>query len=287
MAVGREIRGKIKSVKNTQKITRAMEMVAASKMRKAQDRMNSARPYAEKMRNVIGHIARAHAEYKHPYLIERDAKRVGFIIISSDRGLCGGLNSNMFRATVIAMREWRGKNVEIDLCPIGAKAGAFFRRHGGKVLASTSHLGDTPEVADLIGTVKVMLDAYNEERIDRLFMVYNRFVNTMTQKAQVEQLLPLPPAEDERLEHHWDYLYEPEAKEVMDTILGRYIESLVYQGVVENLACEQAARMVAMKNASDNAGKLIDELQLAYNKARQAAITTELADIVGGAAAVT
>ena len=286
MAVGREIRGKIKSVKNTQKITRAMEMVAASKMRKAQDRMNSARPYAEKMRNVIGHMARAHTEYKHPYLVEREAKRVGFIIISSDRGLCGGLNSNMFRATVIAMREWRGNNVEIDLCPIGAKAGAFFRRHGGQVLAKTSHLGDTPEVADLIGTVKVMLDAYSEGQIDRLFMVYNRFINTMTQRAEVEQLLPLPPAEDERLEHHWDYLYEPEAKEVMETILGRYIESLVYQGVVENLACEQAARMVAMKNASDNAGKLIDELQLAYNKARQAAITTELADIVGGAAAV-
>lgn len=286
MAVGKEIRVKINSIKNTRKITRAMEMVAASKMRKAQGRMNAARPYAQKMRNVIAHLAHAHPEYKHPYMQERSGKRVGLIIISSDRGLCGGLNSNMFRNVIGEMKRWHDDGNEIDLCTIGAKASGFFSRLGGKVVAQTSHLGDAPQIADLIGTVKVMLDAYDEGRISRLHLVYNQFVNTMSQRPSVEQLLPIVPSGDEQLKHHWDYLYEPEAKDVLTQLLTRYIESLVYQGVVENLACEQAARMVAMKSASDNAGDLINELQLIYNKARQAAITQEIAEIVGGAAAV-
>ena len=264
-----------------------MEMVAASKMRKAQERMAAARPYAQKIRNVIGHLAHAHPEYKHPYLQDREVKKgVGFIVISSDRGLCGGLNSNMFKATVRAMREWNDKDVKIELCTIGAKANAFFKRLGGNVLAQTSHLGDAPQVSDLIGVVKVMLDAYDQGRIDRLFVVYNEFVNTMTQRPNVEQLLPIHGVDDPQLKHHWDYLYEPDAKDVLDGLLMRYIESLVYQGVVENLSSEQAARMVAMKSASDNAGDLIGDLQLAYNKARQAAITQELSEIVAGAAAV-
>ncbi len=286
MAVGKEIRTKIKSIKNTQKITRAMEMVAASKMRKAQDRMEASRPYSEKMRNVIGHLAHAHPEYKHPYMVEREAKRVGFIIISSDRGLCGGLNNNMLRASVIAMKEWNDKGIKIDLCTIGKKANAFFGRMGGRILAEKSGLGDAPQIADLIGVVKVMLDAYDKGELDRLYLVYNEFVNTMTQKPQTMQLLPIQAEPEEELKHHWDYLYEPEAKEVLDGVLMRYIESLVYQGVVENNACEQAARMVAMKSASDNAGDIIGELQLAYNKARQAAITQEISEIVGGAAAI-
>ncbi|MFZ5592720.1 MAG: F0F1 ATP synthase subunit gamma [Pseudomonadota bacterium] len=287
MAVGKEIRSKIKSIKNTQKITRAMEMVAASKMRKAQDRMEAARPYATKIRNVIGHLAHAHPEYKHPYLQDREVKKgVGFIIISSDRGLCGGLNANLFKAAVRAMREWHDKGVKIDLCTIGGKAEGFFKRLGGNVVAHASHLGDKPQVTDLIGVVKVMLDAYDSGQIDRLFLVYNDFVNTMTQKPRVEQLLPVHGVEDPQLKHHWDYLYEPDAKDVLDGLLMRYVESLVYQGVVENLSCEQAARMVAMKNASENAGGLISDLQLVYNKARQAAITQELSEIVAGAAAV-
>ena len=286
MAVGKEIRVKIQSIKNTQKITRAMEMVAASKMRKAQDRMRASRPYAEKMRNVVGHLAHAHPEYRHPYMQEREIKRVGFIIISSDRGLCGGLNSNLFRQVVAQMRQWHDQKIEIDLCTIGNKANGFFARLRGNIVAQASHLGDAPQIADLIGTVKVMLDAYQEGTIDRLFLISNDFVNTMTQRPTLQQLLPIPPSEDESLKHHWDYLYEPEAKEVLDALLTRYIESLVYQGVVENLACEQAARMVAMKSASDNAGTFIKELQLIYNKARQAAITQEISEIVGGAAAV-
>lgn len=287
MAVGKEIRTKIKSVKSTQKITRAMEMVAASKMRKAQERMAAARPYAQKIRNVIGHLAHAHPEYKHPYLQDREARvGVGFIIISSDRGLCGGLNSNLFKATVRAMREWNDKGVKIELCTIGAKANAFFKRLGGNVVAQTSHVGDAPQIADLIGVVKVMLDAYDQGRIDRLFVVYNELVNTMTQRPNVEQLLPVHGVADPQLKHHWDYIYEPDAKDVLDGLLMRYIESLVYQGVVENISSEQAARMVAMKSASDNAGDLIGELQLVYNKARQAAITQELSEIVAGAAAV-
>lgn len=287
MASGKEIRGKIASVKNTQKITRAMEMVAASKMRKAQDRMRASRPYADKVRNVIRHLAQAHPEYQHPYLLSREVKKVGFIIVSSDRGLCGGLNTNLFRTLLRTMREWDGKGVPVELCTIGQKASVFFRRFGGKIVAQATHLGDSPHVEDLIGTVKVMLDDYQEENIDRLYLAFNEFVNTMTQRPAIEQLLPIDAGEmDEKLEHHWDYLYEPEAKEVLDQLLVRYMESLVYQGVVENIACEQAARMVAMKAASDNAGNLIEDLQLAYNKARQAAITQELSEIVGGAAAL-
>ncbi len=286
MAVGKEIRGKINSIKNTQKITRAMEMVAASKMRKAQDRMRASRPYADKMRNVVGHLANAHPEYRHGYMQEREVKRLGIIVISSDRGLCGGLNTNLFKAVVATMKEWHDKRVEIDLCTIGNKAGTFFSRLGGNIVAQAAHLGDRPQIADLIGTVKVMLDAYEEGRIDRLLVAYNEFVNTMTQRPRVEQLLPIKATEEEELKHHWDYIYEPEAKDVLDALLMRYIESLVYQGVVENLACEQAARMVAMKAASDNAGTLIEELQLIYNKARQAAITQEISEIVSGAAAV-
>lgn len=287
MAVGKEIRTKIKSVKSTQKITRAMEMVAASKMRKAQERMAAARPYAQKIRNVIGHLAHAHPEYKHPYLQGREVKTgVGFIIISSDRGLCGGLNSNLFKATVRAMREWNDKGVKIELCTIGAKANGFFKRLGGNVVAQVSHVGDAPQISSLIGVVKVMLDAYDQGRIDRLFVVYNELVNTMTQRPNVEQLLPVHGVDDPQLKHHWDYIYEPDAKDVLDGLMMRYIESLVYQGMVENLSSEQAARMVAMKSASDNAGDLIGELQLVYNKARQAAITQELSEIVAGAAAV-
>jgi F-type H+-transporting ATPase subunit gamma len=286
MAGAKEIRTKIQSVQNTQKITRAMEMVAASKMRKAQERMRSARPYAEKMRHVIEHVAAAHLEYRHPFLVERPAARVGFIIVSSDRGLCGGLNNNLFRTLVGEMDRLGEEGVERDFCVIGNKATAFFRRFGANIVGSATHLGDTPSVDSLIGTVKVMLDAYSEGRIDRLYLVYNAFVNSMTQRPTVEQLLPREASAESEVKHYWDYIYEPESQEVLDALMRRYIESLVYQGVVENVACEQAARMVAMKAATDNAGNLIGELQLAYNKARQAAITQELSEIVGGAAAV-
>ncbi|CAH9019936.1 F0F1 ATP synthase subunit gamma [Candidatus Nitrosacidococcus sp. I8] len=288
MPSGKEIRGKISSVKNTQKITGAMEMVAASKMRKAQDRMKSSRPYADKVSNVIHHLSQAHPEYKHPYLVNRDPhKGVGFIIISSDRGLCGGLNTNLFRPLLRSMQEWDKKNIPISMCTIGQKASVFFRRFGGKVTAQTTHIGDSPNIGDLIGSVKVMLDSYQKGNIDRLYLAFNRFVNTMTQQPIIEQLLPITaPKFDEKLDHRWDYLYEPEASRVLNQLLVRYIESLVYQGVVENIACEQAARMVAMKAASDNAGDLIGDLQLAYNKARQAMITQELSEIVGGAAAL-
>jgi F-type H+-transporting ATPase subunit gamma len=286
MSGAKEIRTKIRSVQNTQKITKAMEMVAASKMRKAQDRMQAARPYAEKMRTVIGHLAMAHPEYKHPFMLTRDVNRVGFIVISTDRGLCGGLNVNLFRRALAELREWDTKGAEIDVCVVGNKASAFFRRIGANIVSSVTHLGDLPRLDDLIGTVKVMLDAYTEGRIDRLFLIDNEFVNTMTQRAVVNQLLPIPPSEEEALRHHWDYIYEPDSKDVLDHLLMRYIESQVYQGAVENVACEMAARMVAMKAASDNAGSLIEELQLMYNKARQAAITQELSEIVGGAAAV-
>ncbi len=286
MAVGKEIRTKIKSIQSTQKITRAMEMVAASKMRKAQDRMLASRPYAEKMAAVIGHLAQAHPEYRHPYLMEREVKRVGVIVISTDRGLCGGLNANLFRSSLRELRAWKEKGVEVDFCVFGRKGSGFYKRIGGNIVAQTEHLGDAPSIQDLIGTVKVMLDAYNEGRIDRLYLYNNRFVSTMTQQPEFNQLLPVTGTKEEGLKHHWDYLYEPDAKEVLDELLMRYVESLVYQGVVENNACEQAARMVAMKAASDNAGSLIDELQLVYNKARQAAITQEISEIVGGAAAV-
>ena len=287
MAGGKEIRTKIKSIENTQKLTRAMEMVAASKMRRAQERMRAARPYAAKMRNVIAHLAQASLEYKHSYTQEREAKRVGFIIISSDRGLCGGLNINLFRAAVNELSTWQDKRVEVDVTVIGRKALAFFRRFSPTIVSEVTQLGDAPQFADLIGAIKVMLDAFSEGRIDRLFVVHNRFVSTMSQVPQVEQLLPIRAvAPEEALKAHWDYLYEPDAHAVVDALMTRYIESLVYQGVVENIACEMAARMVAMKSATDNAGNLIDELQLVYNKARQAAITQEIAEIVSGAAAV-
>ena len=286
MAGAKEIRTQIKSIQNTQKITKAMEMVAASKMRKAQDRMAATKPYAEKMRNVIGHLAMAHPEYKHPFLIEREAKRVGFIIVSTDRGLCGGLNINLFKKAVTEMKEWRQKGVDIDLVLIGQKASQFFKRLGGNVEAQVTHLGDRPHLSDLIGTVKVMLDSYTEGRIDRLFLVENEFVNTMTQKPQVSTLLPIEPSREEELKYHWDYIYEPDAQDVLDGLLMRFVESQVYQAVVENVACEMAARMIAMKSATDNAGELIGDLKLVYNKARQAAITQEISEIVSGAAAV-
>ncbi len=286
MAVGKEIRTQIASVKNTQKITGAMQMVAASKMRKAQERMAAARPYAAKMRAVVSHLAYANTEYHHPYMEQRDIKRVGLIVVSTDRGLCGGLNSNLFRAIIGQMKQWKAEGFEIDLVTLGGKAASFFGNVGGNIVGKATHLGDAPHLNDLIGAVKIMLDAYEEERIDQLYVASNQFVNSMTQHPEIEQLLPIQPGEDQELRHHWDYIYEPEAQEVMDHLLQRYIESLVYQGVVENIACEQAARMVAMKSASDNANKMIDELQLIYNKARQAAITQELSEIVSGAAAV-
>jgi F-type H+-transporting ATPase subunit gamma len=286
MASPKEIRTQIKSIRSTQKITKAMEMVAASKMRKVQQRMAAARPYATRMRQVIGHLAKANPEYRHPFMVERPVKRVGFIVISTDRGMCGGLNVNLFKASVAAVKGWREQGVEVEFCVIGAKAVGFFKRFGGKVLAQATHLGDAPHLDDLIGTVKVMLDAYKDGQIDRLFVVNNVFVNTMAQKPTVTQLLPTQAIEDEQLADHWDYLYEPEARELLDGVLGRYVESQVYQGAVENAACEQAARMVAMKSATDNAGEIINDLQLVYNKARQAGITKELSEIVGGAAAV-
>lgn len=286
MAVGKEIRTKIKSIQNTRKITRAMEMVAASKMRKAQQRMQASRPYAQKIRAVIGHLAQAHPEYRHPYLQAKAVKRIGLVVVTSDRGLCGGLNTNLFKATIGAIKEWRNQGVEVDLCLIGQKGINFLKRLGN-VRASVGHLGDAPAITTLIGSVKVMLDAFDKGEIDRIDVVYNQFVNTMTQKPTVEQLLPVQAdVIDSELQHSWDYIYEPDAKEVLTELLVRYVESQVYQGVVENIACEQAARMVAMKAASDNAGDLINDLKLVYNKARQAAITQEISEIVGGAAAV-
>ena len=286
MAAGKEIRTKISSIQSTQKITSAMEMVAASKMRKAQDRMQVGKPYARRMRSVVGHIANSAPEYRHIYMEEREIKRVGYIVISTDRGLCGGLNINLFKTTVKSMKEWADQGIEIDLSLVGAKAAAFFGSYGGNVIAAVRDLGEEPSVADLIGGVKTMLDAYEEGRIDRLFLVSNEFVNTMTQNPTVEQLLPLEAEQADEMKHHWDYIYEPDAKELLEELLTRYIESQVYQSVVENGACEQAARMLAMKNATENAGELIDDLQLIYNKARQAAITQELSEIVGGAAAI-
>jgi len=286
MASGKEIRTQISSIKSTQKITSAMEMVAASKMRKAQDRMEVGKPYAQRIRSVVGHIANATPEYKHMYMQEREVKRVGFIIVSTDRGLCGGLNTNMFKAAMNSMKGFADQSIEIDLCLVGAKAAAFFNSYGGNVVAAVRDLGEDPSVGDLIGSVKVMLDAYSNGKIDKLFLVGNEFVNTMTQNPTVQQLLPLLADEDKSMKHHWDYLYEPDAQELLDGLLTRYIESQVYQAVVENGACEQAARMLAMKSATDNAGDLIDDLQLVYNKARQAAITQELSEIVSGAAAI-
>lgn len=286
MASGKEIKGKIASVQSTKKITRAMEMVAASKMRKAQERMEASKPYATRMRQVVAHLANADLEYRHTYLQERDVKNVGYIVVTSDRGLAGGLNVNLLKSVVKSAREWEEKGAKVQHCVVGSKGLAFFRSVGGKVEASVSGLGDAPHLNDLIGSIKVMLDAYENGEIDRLYIVYNEFVNTMTQKPKTIRLLPLEPGEDEELKRHWDYIYEPAPKELLDELLVRFIESQVYQGVVENNACEQAARMVAMKAASDNAGEIINDLQLVYNKARQAAITQEISEIVGGAAAV-
>lgn len=289
MAVAREIKSKITSVKNTQKITRAMEMVAASKMRKAQDRMKRSKPYAEKIRDVIHHLACAHPEYKHPFLDVREIKRAGAIVVATDRGLCGSLNTNLFKTAITGLKELKDQSVETDLCLIGSRAEAYFRRIGGNIVATAHHLGDAPGIDQLIGIVKVMLDAYMEKKIDAVYIYYNEFINTMTQKPLKIQLLPVvpePSKAEEALGHHWDYLYEPDAKSLLTRLLTSYIESQVYQGVIENIACQQAATMVAMKNASDNAGKIIDDLHLAYNKARQAAITSEISEIISGADAV-
>jgi F-type H+-transporting ATPase subunit gamma len=286
MAVGKEIRTQINSIRSTQKITSAMEMVAASKMRRAQDRMQLGKPYAARIRAVIGHLANATPEYRHSYMDERDVKRVGYIVVSTDRGLCGGLNINLFKTTVASMKQWADQGIGVDLCLIGAKAASFFNSFGGNVVAATRDIGESPALADLIGSVKIMLDAFEQGKLDKLYIVSNDFVNTMTQSPTVRQVLPIEADETMEVKYPWDYLYEPNAEELLESLMARYIESQVYQAVVENAACEQAARMLAMKNASDNAGELIDELQLVYNKARQAAITQELSEIVGGAAAI-
>jgi len=288
MAGEKEIRSKIASVKNMQKITSAMEKVAASKIRKAQKQMEASRPYAERIRRVIGHLAHANPDYRHPFLTEREVKRVGYIVISTDRGLCGGLNANLFKTMIGEIADSQDNDVEVDLALVGAKAVAFFRRMGGKVVGTATHLGDKPTVNDLIGSIKIMLNSYEEGKIDRLFVVHNEFVNSMTQTPVVTQLLPASgvSTDDGELQAHWDYIYEPGASELLDDVLMRYIESQVYRGAVENFACEMAAKMVAMKSATDNAGDIIDGLQLEYNKARQAAITQEISEIVGGAAAV-
>lgn len=286
MAGAKEIKSKIGSINNTRKITSAMEKVAVSKMRRAQERVAQSRPYAEGMRKVIGNIANGTLEYRHPFLTERPVKNVGYIVISTDRGLCGGLNTNEFKRVMIDLRTWKEQGVNAEFAVIGNKATAFFKRFGGKVVAQQVGSGDTPRLADVIGTVRVMLNEYSEGKIDRLFLVYNNFVNTMKQEPVIEQLLPLPKAELSARSHSWDYIYEPDPKAILDKLLDRYVESQVYQGVVENAASEQAARMVAMKAATDNAGNLMDDLKLVYNKARQAAITQELSEIVAGAAAV-
>ncbi|MDD5412258.1 MAG: F0F1 ATP synthase subunit gamma [Methylobacter sp.] len=282
------MRTKIGSIKNTQKITRAMEMVAASKMRKTKDRMQATRPYSKKIGQIIKHLAHANPEYKHPFLVEREVKRVGIIVVSSDRGLCGGLNSNLFRRTLTQLMQWDKANIDVDVCTIGSKAAGFFGNlKATNLVGQVAKLGDAPHLQEIVGIIKIMLDAYDQGKIDELYVISNEFVNTMTQKPTIEKLLPVIAGElDEKLGNHWDYIYEPDAKEVLDHLLTRYVESIVYQGLVENNACEQAARMVAMKSASDNAGNLISELQLVYNKARQAAITQEISEIVAGAAAV-
>lgn len=287
MAVGKEIRSKIGSIKNTQKITRAMEMVAASKLRKTQDRMQATRPYSKRINQIIRHLAHGHPEYQHPYLQDREVRRVGVLLISSDRGLCGGLNANLFRLLLSQMRGWDRDNRETDLCVVGQKGSGFFSHIGARIIGQTTRLGDTPHLEDIIGVIKIMLDQYNEGKIDAFYVAFNEFINTMTQRPKIQQLLPVQVKEaEEELRGHWDYIYEPDARELLDELLVRYIESMVFQGLVENNASEQAARMVAMKSASDNAGKLIEELQLIYNKARQAAITQEISEIVSGAAAI-
>ncbi|MBK9494241.1 MAG: ATP synthase gamma chain [Alphaproteobacteria bacterium ADurb.BinA280] len=287
MAGGREIKSKIKSVQNTRKVTRALEMVSASKIRKAQDRMKASRPYARLMRQVIGHIAKANTDYVHPYMVQRtDVRRVGYIVISTDRGLCGGLNSNLFRKLLGDIRKWQDQGVEVDIVAVGQKANTFFRRLKVNMVASVTHMGEKPQLEQLIGVIRVMLDAYEVGTLDRVNVAYNDFINTMVQKATIDAVLPLPPSETLETKHDWDYIYEPSAPSVLNDVLTRYVESLVYQAVLENIASEQAARMVAMKSASDNATKLIGTLNLIYNKARQAAITQEISEIVGGAAAV-
>jgi len=287
MANAKEIRTQIKSIRNTAKITKAMEMVAASKMRKAQDRMEASRPYAEQIRMVIGHLRKARPDYHHPFMEERaQVKRVGYLVVSTDRGLCGGLNVNLFRSLLREIREWQEKGVEVELSLVGRKAAQFFRRLNVNVIATVQDLGDVPHVRNLIGSIGVMLNGYRDGHFDRLFLAHNVFVNTMSQRPTLTTLLPAETPDEDELQSHWDYIYEPSSTELLDGVLSRYIESQVYRSAVENVACEMAARMVAMKSATDNAGKLIDNLQLAYNKARQASITQELAEIVGGAAAV-
>jgi F-type H+-transporting ATPase subunit gamma len=274
MAGGKEIKTKIASVQNTQKITAAMEMVAASKMRRAQDPI------------VVHHVASAHSEYRHPYLVDRPIKRVGIVAVSTDRGLCGGLNTNMFKTALNLVGEFDEKGVEIEVVTFGGKALGFFKRIGAKVVAEASHIGDSPEITQIIGPIQALMQGYLKGEIDAIYLIANEFINTMTQAPKITQLVPVAPSDDSELKHHWDYIYEPDAKEVLDDLLDRYIESLVYQGVVENVACEMASRMIAMKNATDNAGEMIDELQLIYNRERQAGITQEISEIVGGAAAV-
>jgi len=286
MSGAKEVKTQISSIKSTQKITSAMEMVAASKMRKAQERMQSGKPYAKRMRQVVSHLANSNPEYRHSYMEAREVKRVGIIVVSTDRGLCGGLNINLFKQVIAKAQGWSEKEVEVDFCLVGSKAQSYFKSVGGNVVATVAGLGDAPKLEDLIGSVKVMLDSYDEGKIDLLYVGYNEFVNTMIQDPTLQQLLPLQTTEDKDYQHHWDYIYEPDAKEVLDPLLTRYIESQVYQSVVENGASEQAARRVAMKSATDNAGDLISDLELVYNKARQAAITQELSEIVSGASAV-
>ena len=286
MAGAKELRKQIGSIKNTQKITSAMQMVAASKMRKAQDRMAKGRPYTDQIRSVIGHMANASSEYHHQFMKEREVRRVGYIIVTTDKGLCGGLNVNLLKAVIADMKKWVEQDVETDLCLIGNKGIQFFRTYGGRILAATQNIGESPEVADLIGSIKVMLDAFEEGNVDKIYLANNVFVNTMSQEPTVRQLVPLDPTDDATMKNRWDYIYEPEAKELIEDLLTRYIQAQVYQAVVENVACEQAAKMVAMKSATENAGELIDELELIMNNARQAAITQEISEIVGGAAAV-
>jgi len=287
MAGGKEITTKIRSIENTKKVTSALEMVSASKIRKSQDLMNASRPYARMIRRVMGHLSKANPEYRHPFTVRRDQiRKVGYIIVSTDRGLCGGLNTNLFKLVLASIREWKAKDAEVSLVTLGKKASAFFKNVKVEIAAHASDLGEKPQIEDLIGSIKVMLDAYREERVDMLYVVYNDFINTMSQQPTLQQLLPLPETDDEEIRDIWDYIYEPDAEVLLDTVLVRYIEADVYQAVLENLASEHAARMIAMKNATDNAGDLIDELTLVFNKARQAAITQEISEIVGGAAAV-
>jgi len=286
MANAKELRKQIGSIKNTQKITSAMEMVAASKMRKSQERMARGRPYSDHMKDVIGHVANASPEYRHGFMIEREVKRVGYIVVTTDKGLCGGLNINLLKATVNSIKKWVDQDVEVDLCLIGNKGAQFFRSYGGNVIAASSHVSESPALSDLIGSIKVMLDAFEAGKVDKIFLSNNVFVNTMTQTPTINQLVPLDPADDAEMKHRWDYIYEPDARQLIEGLVTRFIESQVYQAVVENGACEQAAKMIAMKNATDNAGDMVDELQLIMNNARQAAITQELSEIVGGAAAV-